>query len=739
MSQQLSEFNSSYLSSNEIQQGFFLEIKDLFLLKEVAPYYNDEFNYDDLIRYDARTFKKKYDSNFIISSGCLKRTPIYNNEFSYNNGIVYDDFTDIEAQKCLIDLQGETSKTLSWNLRSAEASSTSIGAFKVEITDKDEFITQLFNPNLQGEIVGRVATFYGALDYNYGERIALHSGVITELKSKAGSVVVTISDANFIAKKVLFGFDENKLQSNISAASTTLTLQKNIPYPQTNGINFSLYIRINDEIMLVTNQVGTVLTVVRAQFGTFSVAHNADDEIKIQQRIYGNPFDIIVALLESDGTTGSLPLGAGIPSELIDYEKIEYIRDYILPSIPEFDAFIEDEIKVKDFIEKEILLPIGCYSLPKIGGKFSIGVLTPPLINERITLDCCNIVNPNKLSVERSLNRNFYNVVTYKFDKDQVDDKFTRGRIEIQQQSIDVIKYGEKYLDIEAPYYRGLDYDLFADYSADKILDRYSLGAEFIQGVGVQYRDGIRIDIGDVIMFEAEKLKMSEFKDGERVYKTKLMEVVNKSINFVTGECKLDLLNTAYSLKGRFGVISLSGSIYEVGANYVKINSIDSVDSRADWSIFIGSKVIIYSRNDDFGAFGDCIELTIQSVSGDAIYFVENPIDPAWATLVNYELVFSLSNYESANEYEKERFVYFSQTLPVNVVGSTVFFTGSPDLPNAHTLVIHDESWDTVSEHNIISKSGNIIVLKEAPLQQGACFATIGGMTSDDGLPYRYI
>jgi hypothetical protein len=63
--------------------------------------------------------------------------------------------------------------------------------------------------------------------------------------------------------------------------------------------------------------------------------------------------------------------------DLIDTDKIYSIRDFILPSVPDIDCFIDEEISIKNLLKK-ILLPIGCYSLPKVGGKFSIGVLTPP-------------------------------------------------------------------------------------------------------------------------------------------------------------------------------------------------------------------------------------------------------------------------------------------------------------------------------------------------------------------------
>lgn len=735
MSQSLSEFNLSYLNSKKIEQSFILEIDGLVEYHEVTPLYDDMFLYDDTIRYDKRTLVPLYDENILFTSNCIKRTPTYNDEFFYDDEILYDDFVDSKNQKCLIDLKGETSKTLSWQLRSAEASSTSIGSFKVELTDKNQIITQLFNPSTGGEIIGRKAFFYVALGGNYEEKILLHSGIITELKSKSGSVTLNISDSNFIAKKKLFSENENESTNAMTAISTTVNLLKNKTYPMPNGSNFELYIRIEDELMRVVSQVGNTLNVIRAQYGTIAVVHGAEQTINFFYRIFGNPFDISVALLSSIG----LPFGAGVPMDLIDTDKIYSIRDFILPSVPPIDCFVGEEITVKEFIEKEILLPIGCYSLPKIGGKFSIGVLTPPLLSERVTLDCCNIVNPDKLVIERSLSRNFYNVISYKFDKDQVEDKFTRGRIEISPNFLNVIEFGEKYLDIDAKYYRNLDADNFFDYTADKLLDRYSLGVEFIAGVKIQYSVGVYIDIGDVVVFDGSQLFMSEFKDSQRVYKPKLMEVVNKSINFVTGECTLDLLNTAYSLNGRFGIISLSANILNVTPNSVQISSIDSVSSVSSWIKYIGEKVIIYSKNNDFSAFNDCIEVTIQSVVGDIVTFVENPIDVNWSMLNNYDLVLSISNYSSASENTKNEFVFLGQTQPCNVTGSLVDFGAFSDLPTKGTLIIHDDNWNNPEEIEIISKTGNSFVLKSSPIQQGNLLATIGAMTSDDGLPYRYI
>jgi hypothetical protein len=146
----------------------------------------------------------------------------YNDEFLYDDSILYDDFVESKIKKCLIDIQGETSKTLSWQLRSAEASATSIGSFKVELTDKNQIITQLFNPNTQGEIIGRKA-FFTLQWVEILKKNFTSFWNITELKAKAGSVTLNISDSNFIAKKKLFSNAENISTLAMTAISTTIT------------------------------------------------------------------------------------------------------------------------------------------------------------------------------------------------------------------------------------------------------------------------------------------------------------------------------------------------------------------------------------------------------------------------------------------------------------------------------------------------------------------------------------
>ena len=113
MAQVLSEFNLSYLNSKKIEQSFILEIDGLIEYREVLPLYDDQFYYNDIIRYDSRTLIPLYDGNILFTSNCIKRTPLYNDEFYYDDEILYDDFTESKNQKCLIDIQGETSKSLS--------------------------------------------------------------------------------------------------------------------------------------------------------------------------------------------------------------------------------------------------------------------------------------------------------------------------------------------------------------------------------------------------------------------------------------------------------------------------------------------------------------------------------------------------------------------------------------------------------------------------------------------------
>ncbi|WP_204568305.1 hypothetical protein, partial [Collinsella tanakaei] len=68
----------------------------------------------------------------------------------------------------------------------------------------------------------------------------------------------------------------------------------------------------------------------------------------------------------------------------------------------------------KEFIEKELLLPIGAYSMTRLG-RLSVKITLPPIAGQKInTLNNTNVLDPQGIIVTRALNtRRFFNTITY--------------------------------------------------------------------------------------------------------------------------------------------------------------------------------------------------------------------------------------------------------------------------------------------------------------------------------------
>ena len=152
---------------------------------------------------------------------------------------------------------------------------------------------------------------------------------------------------------------------------------------------------------------------------------------------------------------------------------------------------------------------------------------------------------------------NFYNAVIYKYEKDQVDDKYTKGKIRQSADSTNRIKVGNKPLTFEADGVRAENnFEDKFDTQARRFLDRYQYAAESLW-VDVTWEAGFKIEIGDTVILKGAELKISDTSAGQgtRNFKPRLFEVQNKTLNLTGRPIKLFLVDTAFSLNGRYGVI----------------------------------------------------------------------------------------------------------------------------------------------------------------------------------------
>ncbi len=266
----------------------------------------------------------------------------------------------------------------------------------------------------------------------------------------------------------------------------------------------------------------------------------------------------------------TLPSGCKMSPDEVDVAEHTNIQRLYLSSF-DYDFYLKDTIgNCKEFIEEEIYKPSGAYSLPR-KARSSVGYFIGPLPSaDTITLDDTNVVNPKEIKLRRTINKNFFNNIVYKYEVDPLEDKFLRGFVLQSATSLSRIPVGNRALVIPATGMRDiLDAQNIANISANRRLNRFKFGAEFFEGIGLRFQEGYKIEIGDLVIFDGRNLEVSDTITGVRGKEPRFFEIVNKKTNIATGKVILDLLDTQYDGSQRYGLIAPSSKV-KVGISNTK-------------------------------------------------------------------------------------------------------------------------------------------------------------------------
>lgn len=446
------------------------------------------------------------------------------------------------------------------------------------------------------------------------------------------------------------------------------------------------------------------------------------------------------------------PAGAGLAmgGDEVDVPEFERLRDTFSASIFTYDFYLKDTVKAKDFIDTQILFPTGAFSLPR-RGKISIGYTSPPIGSADIkVLDSTNTTKPDQTKIKRSINKYFYNNVLFKYNEAVVDDLFLSGDLEVNEDSKNRIPVGNKTLVIEAKGLRpGVDTEVIIEILKRRFQDRYKFGAELIQTQAF-YGKTFNLDVGDVVVFGDSTLQLPDTKKGSRSFSPRLFEVANKSLSIKTGDVKLELLDSGYSLAdGRYGIVSPSSLTVAAGSSgdVIKIkNSFETVSpqlERSKWTPYIGQKVLIHDESWDnlhesvllgFSASDPYLMLL-----KDAVPF--SVLDDFIVDVVQYP-----DNEDPEDQQLSKRvFVYTNPTVEVFAgISQTQFSVAGIDASKfkvGANVLVRDTEWDIVSpEVKITDVTGSTITVA-SPLgfipASGYEIDFIG--FKDGGAPYRYL
>ena len=445
---------------------------------------------------------------------------------------------------------------------------------------------------------------------------------------------------------------------------------------------------------------------------------------------------------------------AGLDPRGVDVEQHLFIKQLFSTSLPDYDIYLKDTINAKDFLSKDIYFPAGLFPVPR-KGRNSVNITIPPLAQlDTKVLDIENVQRPDNLKIKRSINKDFYNAVTYRYQEDELEDEFKRGVVTQSARSTNRIKTVNKPLVVDAKGLRDTgETDLFIERQTRRFVDRFQFGAESIN-VTTNYKTGFNVDVGDISILQGEELKISDQTQGSRSFQTRLMEVTNKRINLRTGRVDLELTDTAFGADARFGVFSPSSFIGS-GATTSELPLKDSFFTpsgqldRDKWSQYVGQNVTIHSP--DYSTQETTVFVGFSPTNPNVIL-----INPALGFTPSEDDIIDVDFYPTSinqNDNILLKSVHCFASPEVDVVSGasgTVFDVGAGDIGKffvGSLIRVHSLDFTSDSTTDLIDDDAEVIDITGTTItvNRDLGFTPTAGQVvnligfADEGLAYRYV
>ena len=437
-----------------------------------------------------------------------------------------------------------------------------------------------------------------------------------------------------------------------------------------------------------------------------------------------------------------LPEGMNMTPSQVDINGHTDLNTRFGSTFPTYNFSLKESIQAKEFLENEIYYPSGLYALPR-KGRAGVGYTTTPLALEKlVTLNETNITNPQKLIIERSISKNFYNSIVWKFNEDILTDKFLAGEITIDADSNARIKTGNKPLKITS---KGMVDDVatrtLITSQTRRFLDRYKYATQLIRNVKTLFKDSNALEVGDIVLFGSENMSLHDSKRGDRTFQSRLMEITNKKLNISTGEISLDLLDTAYEQDGKFGVVS-PASIVGVGSTTTEIIITTSFGTtgfnieKDKWDDYIGRNILI--RSVDW-TFQEITELKSFSPTNNLKMIVDAISAPPTSGYI-----VDIPTYNDADAAQRISHCFFDpQKLVVSGASNFIFdVADSSDFFVGSIIRIHDLTFAIDSIESVVTDITSNTITVETDLgftpANGQFIELIGFIETTD-VPYRLV
>lgn len=381
--------------------------------------------------------------------------------------------------------------------------------------------------------------------------------------------------------------------------------------PSVGAVTNAIYFDAIDLILENNVQVGDYVTVTGATNG----ANNVTDEpiTAVINDVSGGSYIVLggASLVTEDPTSAIIDFvskydvwgpgaGLGMRPEEVDIPEHLSIKNTFLQDTP-MDIYLKEEIEDgREFLSEQLYNPVSAFAIPR-KAQASLGYHIGPIPGtEMITLNDETVTNVSKISIKRTVNKNFYNTVIYKFDEDALEDRFTKGAVTIDSDSVDRIKVGNKAIKIEAKGMRVANSAVnISQIAAGRRLGKYKFAAESIKAVKMKLGDAMFIEVGDKVIVDMSALKLTDLQTATRSGNNRIFEIVNKTLN-IKGDVSIDIVDTNFDLNSRFALIgpcseittSISATQFIIGPSFT---APFGNNEWKKWQPSEGSTVVIHS------------------------------------------------------------------------------------------------------------------------------------------------
>lgn len=433
---------------------------------------------------------------------------------------------------------------------------------------------------------------------------------------------------------------KTRLGVDITSATTIITCADDISTFPTSG-----FVKIENEFISYTgtDTVNKLLTgCVRGEFSSVPAPHSQFTKVNFVQNVTDNPLNVVLKLLTSNGGGGSyatLADGLGIDQTLIDVTDIEKLRDELF-SGQQYNFKIYEITNALKYIEEQILAPCNLRFTQSSNSKLTLAVLdrakfvtTPDIIDES------TIVGQPKWSVDSD---KIVNVLEIEWDYDEALGKFTQFSTVKDADSI--AQYGQR---ASQKYsFKGIKSTLggsaLVSKFAARFLQRLSSPTPEIE-VTTQLDRSLK-NLGDKTVLQSSQVPA---RGGTLNFANEL-EIVSRAINHQTGDVKLKLQFTSFTLTRSCYIAPAAKPISVTSQKVVTLAAGAGDLYEVGWVIRLWDELTGSYLPDSLNQ--------IQSISGDTITFAN-----AWTTTLvagNFRLKFP--DYDDATDSQK-RYCFVSR------------------------------------------------------------------------------